>query len=69
MALTNKERDLIKEAADLITRETAAGERIILRGFGTFKQVTKAARKAKNPRTGEVVDVPARTVLAFKASK
>lgn len=69
MALTSKERDLVKEAADLIARETSAGEKIILRGFGTFKQITKAARKAKNPRTGETIDVPARTVLAFKAAK
>lgn len=69
MALTTKERDLIKEAMELVTREATAGEKIILRGVGTFKQVTKAARKAKNPKTGEVIDVPARTVLAFKASK
>ena len=69
MALTTKERDLVKEAADLIARETAAGERVILRGFGTFKEVTKKARKAKNPKTGEIVDVPERTVIHFKPSK
>lgn len=69
MALTSKERDLIKEAMELVSREAAAGEKIILRGVGTFKQITKAARTAKNPKTGETVNVPARTVLAFKASK
>lgn len=69
MALTNKERETVKEAADLIARECDAGERIILRGFGTFKQVTRAARTARNPATGAVVDVPAKTVLTFKASK
>jgi nucleoid DNA-binding protein len=69
MALTNKERDTVKEAADLIARECEAGERVILRGFGTFKQVTRAARTARNPATGESVDVPAKDVLHFKASK
>lgn len=69
MALTNKERELVKEAMELVAREAAAGERIILRGIGTFKQVTKAARTAKNPKTGETVNVPERTALHFKASK
>jgi integration host factor subunit beta len=69
MALTTKERDLIKEAAELITRETQAGEKIILRGFGTFKQVTKKARIATNPATKEKVNVPERICLHFKPVK
>ena len=69
MALTAKERELVKEAADLITREAEAGERVILRGFGTFQQKTSKARKGRNPATGEAIDIPERTALHFKASK
>ena len=44
-------------------------EPVIIRGFGTFKTVARAARTARNPRTGEEVLVPAKTVLSFKAAK
>lgn len=42
---------------------------VSLRGFGTFKHVKQAARTARNPRTGEAVAVPEKTVLKFHASK
>jgi len=42
---------------------------VSLRGFGTFKHVVQAARTARNPRTGEAVAVPEKTVLKFKAGK
>lgn len=38
-------------------------------GFGTFKAVPRKARTARNPQTGEPVDVPARMVPAWKPSK
>ena len=70
MALTTKERALIKEATDLIMRETINdGSRLVLRGFGTFNRKVSAARTAHNPQTGAAVDVPARSTLKFKASK
>lgn len=37
--------------------------------FGTFKKVYRNARVGRNPRTGESIDIPARTVVRFKASK
>ena len=37
-------------------------------GFGTFKVTSRAARTAKNPRTGEEVKVPAKKVVTFKAA-
>jgi nucleoid DNA-binding protein len=54
--------------------ETIAGvlqrdEKIDLRGFGTFKIRETKARQARNPRTGEAVSVPAKTVAIFKPSK
>lgn len=42
---------------------------IEIRGFGTFKVRRRKARVARNPRTGERVDVPARMVPVFKPSK
>lgn len=40
-----------------------------LNGFGTFKVVEKAARTARNPATGGMVEVPAKKVFTFKVSK
>lgn len=42
---------------------------IEIRGFGTFKVRQRKARVARNPRTGERVEVPARMVPVFKPSK
>jgi integration host factor beta subunit len=47
----------------------ANGENIEIRGFGTFKVRKRKTRMARNPRTGESVEVPARTVPVFKPSK
>jgi integration host factor subunit beta len=40
-----------------------------MRGFGSFKVKTRRARIARNPRTGERVDVPEKVVPYFKASR
>ena len=40
-----------------------------IKGFGTFKKVTVAARTARNPRTGEPLQIPEKVKLTFKASK
>lgn len=42
------------------------GESVTLTGFGVFEARARAARTARNPRTGEVVPVPAATVPAFR---
>lgn len=47
----------------------ANGHHIEIRGFGTFKVRERKPRPARNPRTGDVVQVPARTVAVFKPSK
>lgn len=44
-------------------------DNIEIRGFGTFKVRERKARVARNPRTGERVEVPARAVPVFKPSK
>ena len=47
----------------------ANGHNIEIRGFGTFKVRKRKTRMARNPRTGESVEVPSRAVPVFKPSK
>jgi nucleoid DNA-binding protein len=47
----------------------AAGEMIELRGLGTFETREHKAYKARNPGTGEAVDVPARKVVFFRQGR
>ncbi len=69
MALSNDEKQTIKSAVEIIERETASdGDGMIVRGFGTFKRKHVAAKVARNPATGKHVNVPAKSVLRFKAS-
>jgi DNA-binding protein HU-beta len=42
--------------------------KVTLVGFGTFELTAKAARTARNPKTGEPIDVPAKTVPKFRPS-
>ena len=57
--------DLILEN---IGRALCSGDKVELRGFGSFKVKQRRSRKARNPRTGEAVQVPAKLVPYFKAS-
>lgn len=45
------------------------GEKIELRGFGSFRVRERNARKGRNPKTGEPVDIPAKRVAYFKPGK
>ncbi len=45
------------------------GDEIELRGFGTFRLRERGARKGRNPKTGQRVDIPARRVVFFKLGK
>ena len=53
---------------DNICKALAEGDKVELRGFGSFKVKSRKPRRARNPRTGEAVDVPAKLVPYFKAS-
>jgi len=52
-----------------IATEAFRGKKVRVHGFGTFQVKHKPARKARNPLNGNEVDVPAKDVLTFKASK
>lgn len=51
-----------------IGQALAGGDKVELRGFGSFKVKSRRSRLARNPRTGDAVDVPAKRVPYFKAS-
>ena len=53
----------------IVTDALKQGEKVDLRGFGTFKIRESKARQARNPRTGEAVAVPAKKIGTFKPSK
>lgn len=57
----------VKEVFAAIIDEAAQGRDTAISGFGRFSAVERKARQAKNPATGAVIDVPARTALRFKA--
>ena len=52
-----------------ITDALISGEKVQLVGFGTFEVRDRAARECKNPATGEVIQIEATKVPAFKAGK
>ena len=54
---------------DEISQRLADGGRVELRGFGAFSTREREARKGRNPRTGDAVDVPAKRVPFFKPGK
>lgn len=54
---------------DAITAELKKGGEVSVAGFGIFSAKKRAARTARNPRTGETVKVPAMNVPKFRAAK
>jgi nucleoid DNA-binding protein len=68
--ITKKDCALVVDGLlNAIKNALAEQQNIEIRGFGTFKVRKRKARMARNPRTGESVEVPARAVPIFKPSK
>ena len=59
----------VKVLVDTMTRALAKGQRIEIRGFGSFDLNERPARTGRNPKTGERVQVPAKKVPHFKPGK
>lgn len=57
----------LEATVSAISEELAKGEKVALIGFGTFAVAEKTARKGINPRTKEVIEIPARKSVKFKA--
>lgn len=69
-ALTKKDAEAVITAAlDAIAEALRGGDDMRLVGFGTFGVRERAERTGKNPRTGELVKIPAATIPTFKPGK
>ena len=62
-------KEIVQETFDTIVETLVREGRIELRNFGVFEAKKRAARRARNPRTSERVDVPAKIVVTFKPGK
>lgn len=60
--------EILEDFFDIVRTSVAKGEKISLLKFGTFESKVRAARTARNPQTGEAMEVPACTVPKFKAA-
>ena len=60
-------QSVINAFVDTVTSALRKGDKVTLTGFGTFSTLDRAARKARNPRTGEEIQVKAAKVPRFKA--
>ena len=68
--LTKKDAErLVELVFDSIIQSLNKGEKIELRGFGSFRVRGRGARRERNPKTGEPVNIPAKSVPYFKAGK
>lgn len=61
--------NVVAAILDTVTEALARGDRVELRGFGAFSVKDRPARTGRNPRTGEQVQVDAKTVPFFKTGK
>lgn len=62
-------KDVVQRTFDAIVDALANDRRIELRNFGVFEVKQRAARTARNPRTGVQVEVPEKFVVTFKPGK
>ena len=64
-----KTKDIVQSVFDSIVETLVEEKRIELRNFGVFEVRKRAARKARNPKTGDEVMVQEKHVVVFKAGK
>ena len=62
-------QEIVQKAYDGIIEALVTEGRIELRNFGVFQVKERKPRKARNPKTGEPVDVPGKLAVVFKAGK
>jgi integration host factor subunit beta len=68
--LSKKESELVVNTVlDSIRNALVGGERVEIRGFGSFTVRTRDAREARNPKSGEVVKIPIKKTAFFKTGK
>jgi len=60
---------IIEEMAALAVKETKRAGQFVIPGIGKLRKVARKARKGRNPQTGEVINIPAKTVVRFRVAK
>ncbi len=60
---------IVETIFDSIVRSLRVGDKIEIRGFGSFRTRQRKPRVGRNPKTGERVEVPAKKIPFFKPSK
>ncbi|WP_366938269.1 HU family DNA-binding protein [uncultured Clostridium sp.] len=68
--LTKKDAEMaLKSFIESVQEALEGGDKVQLVGFGTFETRERAAREGRNPRTKEVIQIPASKAPVFKAGK
>ena len=68
--LSRKDADKAVTALfDIVTETLKKGDKVQIVGFGAFETKERAARVARNPRTGEEIEIPATKAVSFKVGK
>jgi DNA-binding protein HU-beta len=62
-----KSNEVIDAIVSTISEALKSGDKVTLVGFGTFTTTQRDARKGRNPKTGETLEIPAKRVAKFKA--
>ena len=61
--------DAVNATFDLIKNTLAKGEKAVISGFGTFLIRSRAARRGRNPQTGEAIQIPTKKTPGFISGK
>lgn len=62
-------QEIIKFIQAEITEDLKKGERISLRGFGSFNREKRSSRKVRHPKTGKIITIPERITVDFNPSE
>lgn len=62
-------QDAVNSVFDLIKDNLVRGEKTIITGFGTFLVRSRAARRGRNPQTGQAIQIPSKKLPSFVAGK
>lgn len=61
--------DAVNQTFALISDAMIRGEKVVITGFGTFLIRSRAARRGRNPQTGQTIQIPSRKLPGFTAGK
>ncbi|MEZ0575959.1 HU family DNA-binding protein [Halodesulfovibrio aestuarii] len=69
LASKSQAETVLESTIDTITEALMDGDSVVFTGFGSFKVVERAARKGRNPRTGDEIEIAATKVVKFTPGK